>query len=97
MPCGLLYAALALAVSASSIAEGALTMLAFGIGTLPVMAGLGLVFARLVQSKSKASVLRRGAGVLMLAVGLWSTIGVAKEAVTPQKHACCAHRAEAAR
>lgn len=98
MPCGLLYAALALSLSATSIVEGAATMLAFGLGTLPVMAGLGIVFARVVRG-SNASLLRRGAGALMLAFGLWSTIGVAREALASQpKHACCAggHAAEAA-
>jgi sulfite exporter TauE/SafE len=96
MPCGLLYAALALSASATSITEGALTMLAFGLGTLPVMAGLGLVYGRLLAAKG--AVLRRAAGGIVLAFGLWSTIGVAQEATAPKRnHACCAHRAEAAR
>lgn len=42
LPCGLVYAMLALAASSGNLADGALTMICFGIGTLPLMIGLGL-------------------------------------------------------
>ena len=42
LPCGLLYAALALAGTAGSAALGALAMLAFGMGTVPSLAILGI-------------------------------------------------------
>lgn len=42
LPCGLVYAMLALAASSGSLADGALIMVCFGIGTLPLMIGLGL-------------------------------------------------------
>jgi len=37
LPCGLLYLGLALALSTQSLAGGALTMFAFGLGTLPAL------------------------------------------------------------
>lgn len=42
LPCGLVYAMLALAVSSGNFTDGALTMVCFGAGTLPLMIGLGL-------------------------------------------------------
>ena len=42
LPCGLVYAMLALAVCADGPLGGALTMACFGLGTLPVMTALGL-------------------------------------------------------
>ena len=41
LTCGLVYSALFLAMSANSISQGALIMWSFGIGTLPVLLGLG--------------------------------------------------------
>ncbi len=43
LPCGLLYGMLALAASTSDLAQGLITMVAFGTGTVPamVMAGVG--------------------------------------------------------
>ena len=42
LPCGLIYAALLKAVDASSATGGALTMLAFGLGTGPALGATGL-------------------------------------------------------
>jgi hypothetical protein len=41
LPCGLVYAACAAAMSASGAGQGALAMFLFGLGTLPVMLGIG--------------------------------------------------------
>ena len=41
MPCGLVYAYLALAASSGSPLRGGLTMLSFGLGTLPILALIG--------------------------------------------------------
>lgn len=43
LPCGFLYAALAIAAASQSLASGALGMLAFGLGTVPTLAMIGLV------------------------------------------------------
>lgn len=40
LPCSMVYAALAVAVTASSIGQAAWTMAAFGAGTVPALAGL---------------------------------------------------------
>ena len=42
LPCGLVYAAAALAATAGGPVAGIGTMVAFGLGTVPVMLGLGL-------------------------------------------------------
>ncbi len=90
MPCGLLYGALALAMSAESPALGAMTMAAFGLGTLPVMLAVGLLAGRVVQAFARRWV-RRSAGALVLAFGLWSTAGLAGQVglTGGHAHACC--------
>jgi len=42
LPCGLVYAALFTALSMGSLMGGAIYMMSFGIGTIPMMLGLGL-------------------------------------------------------
>ena len=74
MPCGLLYGALALAASAESPAMGAATMAAFGLATLPVMLTMGAVAQSITRWLARAWV-RRVAGAVVLAFGLWSTAG----------------------
>lgn len=91
MPCGLLYGALSVAASAASPAEGALVMGAFALGTLPVMLTLGLLARRLVQAFAHGWV-KRAAGAVVLAFGLWSVAAVASAATTPDApRACCPH------
>lgn len=47
LPCGLVYAACAGAAATGSPADGALYMLAFGLGTIPMMLAVGVVGKRL--------------------------------------------------
>lgn len=47
IPCGLVYAFLAKALSTGSVAWGGLTMLAFGLGTIPLMVAAGTGFSLL--------------------------------------------------
>jgi uncharacterized protein len=42
LPCGLVFAMLVVAARAQTLWGGALTMLAFGLGTVPTLLGLGL-------------------------------------------------------
>jgi sulfite exporter TauE/SafE len=97
MPCGLLYGALALATSAESTAIGAATMAAFGLGTLPVMLAMSAVAQSVVRFLARKWV-RRVAGAVVLAFGLWSTAGVAAQAGVAsafgltRSHACCPTR-----
>ena len=47
LPCGLVYAALAVAVTSGSSSKGAAAMLAFGLGTLPWLLAAGAAAAQL--------------------------------------------------
>jgi hypothetical protein len=70
LPCGLVYAFVLEAAAAGSPGAGALTMLCFGLGTLPALTALGLTGARLSPSV-RARVLTVGA-VLIVALGLYT-------------------------
>lgn len=98
MPCGLLYGALALSATAESPATGAMTMAAFGIATLPVMLTMGAVAQSVTRWLARLWV-RRLAGAIVLAFGLWSTAGVAAQSgigevfgLAAPKHHCCPTR-----
>ncbi|KAF1041375.1 MAG: hypothetical protein GAK35_03338 [Herbaspirillum frisingense] len=68
LPCGMVYSALLTALMAGSAPAGALTMLAFGAGTLPVLLAAGLSGARLRQMASRPA-WRRAAGIVVLVFG----------------------------
>jgi sulfite exporter TauE/SafE len=82
LPCGMVYSALATALLSGSAANGAAMMLAFGLGTLPMLTGLGLLGARLTQTMQRRPV-RITCGLLVLAFGV---IGLARAAggITPE-------------
>ena len=69
LPCGLVYSALVTALASGSAASGALTMLAFGLGTLPNLLLAGLLAVRLRAYAAKPAV-RFIAGLLVLGFGL---------------------------
>jgi sulfite exporter TauE/SafE len=81
LPCGMVYSVLATALLSGSAADGAAVMLAFGLGTLPMLTGLGLLGARVQQAMQRHSV-RIACGLLVLAFG---ALGLARAAagVTP--------------
>ncbi len=68
MPCGFLYTAQLKAIESGSVSQGALTMLAFGLGTTPVMLGIG--FAAGYWSIERRSQLRRAGGWIAILVGV---------------------------
>lgn len=68
LPCGLVYAALALAVSSATPAAGALTMAAFGIGTLPTLVAMGAAASALARFARRTWV-RRTAGLALAVMG----------------------------
>lgn len=68
IPCGFLYAAQLKAAETGSPSWGAATMLAFGIGTMPTMLGVGVSASRL--SVSQRSQLFRLGGWVTLAIGI---------------------------
>jgi sulfite exporter TauE/SafE len=73
LPCGMVYSVLLTAMLAGSAAGGAAVMLAFGLGTLPMLFTLGMAGTRLQKPA-----LRMACGLLVLAFGLlgmWRAAG----------------------
>lgn len=75
LPCGLVYSALATALSTGSAGRGALTMLAFGLGTLPNLMLAGIVLARLNEFVRRP-IVRTLSGLLVLGFGLYGFLGL---------------------
>lgn len=69
LPCGLVYAALAVAATAGDPVKGGLVMLAFGAGTLPAVMGAGL-FTGMLASLARSRSLRQVAGVVIILMAL---------------------------
>ncbi len=69
LPCGMVYAALALALASGSAIEGAAVMLAFGAGTLPTLLTLGVAFSALERWIRDQQV-RRLAGLTVILLGV---------------------------
>ncbi|MTJ50350.1 sulfite exporter TauE/SafE family protein [Dolichospermum sp. UHCC 0259] len=68
MPCGFLYAAQIKAAATGNLWQATATMLAFGIGTLPIMLGVGVSTA--LMSKERRSQLFRLGGWVTLIIGV---------------------------
>jgi sulfite exporter TauE/SafE len=69
VPCGMVYSVLMTALLTGSALNGALVMLAFGLGTLPLLFSMGLLGTRLQTNLQKPSV-RMLAGLVVLSFGL---------------------------
>ncbi len=69
LPCGLVYAAITLATTAGNEVRGALTMLAFGVGTLPAVVSVGLMTSLLVRLSSMKK-FRQLSGVTLILLAL---------------------------
>ncbi len=67
MPCGFLYAAQIKAAETASFGAGTLTMLAFGLGTLPMMVGIGVFSSKWSGDRRQLS---RLGGCLTVAIGV---------------------------
>jgi uncharacterized protein len=77
LPCGLVYSALATALTAASVTGGAYLMLAFGLGTLPNLLLAGMMAAKL-NKLTKHPFLRYagGSAVIILALyGIFKSVG----------------------
>lgn len=70
VPCGLVYSVLPLALFAGGAWQGALTMLVFGLATLPHLVGAGLVLAR-VRGRLRAGAFRGVAAAVIAAFALF--------------------------
>jgi len=75
LPCGLVYTALLLSLSADSIVQGGLIMASFGIGTLPALFGIGYFSASLLPYLQKQW-LRTTSGLMILSFGLYQLISL---------------------
>lgn len=73
LPCGLVYSVLISALAAGGATGGAALMLAFGLGTLPNLLGMGL-FARSLQPFLQNPLTRKAAGVLVAGFGAWGLV-----------------------
>lgn len=71
IPCGLVYSVLITAMATGSALQGALVMLAFGIGTLPNLLGIALLAGAAARIAERDWV-RQAAGVLVMGFGLYA-------------------------
>ena len=74
LPCGLVYSTLLWASSQGSPADSALLMLAFGLGTWPVLLATGMAAERLTALLRQRGV-RIAGGLLVILFGLWTLPG----------------------
>lgn len=73
LPCSLVYTALALASTAGGISQSALTMLFFGLGTMPAVMGVGIMTGILTKL-SGLQRFRQVIGLLMIALALLAAL-----------------------
>ncbi|MDT8407851.1 MAG: sulfite exporter TauE/SafE family protein [Methylococcales bacterium] len=73
LPCGLVYTGLVLAAATGSFIHSGLTMLAFGLGTLPAVAGAGII-ASLVTRLMAMPNFRRAIGVFMILLAILAAL-----------------------
>jgi len=73
LPCGLVYTALALALAAASTLEGGLLLLAFGLGTLPMLLAMGSTAHWLIRL-TRHPWFRHSVAALMIAFGLYTLL-----------------------
>ncbi len=71
LPCGLVYAALALTAATGSILQGALTMMAFGLGTLPAVMGVGVMISVLTQLAAMRQ-FKQMVGIVMITLAFFA-------------------------
>lgn len=69
LPCGLVYTSLALAISTGDTVRSALTMLAFGFGTLPAVLGVGII-AQISINSLRRPYVKQIIGLLMILLAL---------------------------
>jgi sulfite exporter TauE/SafE len=69
LPCGLVYTMLGVAAGQATVAGGAATMAAFGLGTLPVLLATGLFAGRLYRLPRRPLLQRLG-GLVVAGIGL---------------------------
>ncbi|HRI61108.1 MAG TPA: sulfite exporter TauE/SafE family protein [Saprospiraceae bacterium] len=93
LPCGMVYAALAGAITTSGSAEGGLFMALFGLGTLPLMLAvsvLGRSFSLSIRQKIRIAqpILLTLAGLLLLQRGMHLDLSLFESAVPKAGYEC---------
>jgi sulfite exporter TauE/SafE len=71
LPCGLVYSALALSATVGDVQRSALTMAAFGLGTLPAVMGVGIMTS-LMTRLARNRWTRRCAGLFMVLLAVFA-------------------------
>ena len=74
LPCGLVYSTLAYAAASGNALQAGVTMLAFGLGTLPAVFASGMVAERLQALIQKQRV-RQFFALTIIAFGVWTIWG----------------------
>ena len=74
LPCGLVYSTLLWSASQGNALDSALLMLAFGLGTWPVLLATGLAAERTTALLRKRGI-RMAGGVLVILFGIWTMPG----------------------
>lgn len=74
LPCGMVYAMLPVAAATGSAAHGALTLFAFGLGTLPGLLGASLLASQLTQHLGQRGVRRAAGAALVVTALVWWTL-----------------------
>lgn len=80
LPCGLVYSVLIWCISTGDALKGAKLMLSFGLGTLPALLAMG-AFAGLLSRLARRASVRRGAGTLVIMLGLYQITVAARSAL----------------
>lgn len=73
LPCGLVYTALVLSATTGDILRSALTMLSFGLGTLPAVMGLGIMTTILARL-SRMRYFKQAIGLFMIILALLAAL-----------------------
>jgi sulfite exporter TauE/SafE len=71
LPCGLVYFVLVWALTSGNAVQGALTMLAFGLGTLPTLLATGFMTSWLTRF-ARSTTARQAVGLLIIAMAIGS-------------------------
>lgn len=74
LPCGLVYTALALSLASGSASQGGLVMLAFGLGTVPMLLSIGSA-TRWLTAFTYQPVVRRIMGSFIILFGIYTLFG----------------------
>lgn len=75
LPCGLVYSVLVTALASGHAQSGAMIMLAFGLGTLPNLLGIGLFWER-CRHWVRSPRVRLLAGLVVMAFGIYGLLKV---------------------